>query len=181
MNITEHITKSNKKITVYDGGVEFHHMQKMFDYFTNSMYSVKGYDALYRDYQLFSKFNLDDIIRCGFYDTEAFKSIDKQYNIMNQDVKQIRVNFSNSAERNRIHEDNVGFTILYYGTLKWDIEWGGHTLFMDDNLENVEYTSLYKPGKVVVFDGTIPHMIMTPSIVSEFPRFSLALQIGEIK
>lgn len=180
MNITEHITKSKKSITVYDGGVTFHDMKKMFDFFCNSFYSVQGYDSLYKDYQVFSKYTMDDIIRCGFYDTETFKMLDSKYDIMNQEIKQIRVNFSNPAERNRIHEDNVGTTILYYGSMEWNLDWGGHTLFMDETLNEVEYTSLYKPGKVVVFDGTIPHMIMTPSNLAQIPRFSLAIQMGKV-
>ena len=47
---------------------------------------------------------------------------------------------------------------------------------MDDLLQEAEYTCIYKPGRVVIFDGTIPHMIMNESSLCPDYRLTFAIQ-----
>ena len=89
---------------------------------------------------------------------------------------QCRINLSAPHQKNRIHTDEDALTLVYYVNPKWDFTWGGHTLFMDDLLQEAEYTCIYKPGRVVIFDGTIPHMIMNESSLCPDYRLTFAIQ-----
>ena len=172
-------TSSGYLIDVYDNVFTFSERTNFFNFLLNSKYRVNGGDSFNRSYQIFSEFNLEDMKNSGLMNTIGFQEINEKYNLLNRPIKQIRINFSPTSEQNRIHDDAAGLTLLYYATVDWNLDWGGHTLFMDNTLEEAEYTCIYKPGRVVVFDGRIPHMIMTPTNLAEIPRYSLAIQVGE--
>ena len=59
-----------------------------------------------------------------------------------------------------IHTDclpqNNELTALWYLCEKWDVEWGGETLFYNSQ-EDAEFVCSPKPGRLVIFDGRIPH------------------------
>jgi hypothetical protein len=175
---------NNKLLDIYDDALSFNDRYKFFNYIKNSIYRIGGNDGSGQDQadqiqQIYSVFNPSDIEKMGLGDTEIFKEIAETYNLSNRELKLIRVNFSPPSERNFIHCDAAGVTVLYYASISWKLEWGGHTLFMDDQLDEALYTCIYRPGRFVVFDGTIPHMIMTPTVMATQYRYSLALQFGE--
>ena len=100
----------------------------------------------------------------GFLDTLKEKKIDFNFDIFNSEIQQVRINLSTLHDVNRIHVDGRGSkTLLYYPNLKWEFEWGGHTVFLDDDLTDVEHCCVYKPGRLVLFDGSIPHTIFSPT------------------
>jgi hypothetical protein len=175
---------NNKLLDIYDDALSFNDRYKFFNYIKNSIYRIGGNDGSGQDQadqiqQIYSVFNPSDIEKMGLGDTEIFKEIAETHNLGNRELKLIRVNFSPPSERNFIHCDAAGVTVLYYASISWKLEWGGHTLFMDDLLDEALYTCIYRPGRFVVFDGTIPHMIMTPTVMATQYRYSLALQFGE--
>jgi hypothetical protein len=179
-------TPNNKLIEIYDDTLSFNDRYKFFNYIKNSIYRIGGNDGSGQDQadqiqQIYSVFNPSDIEKMGLVDTEIFKKIAETHDLSNRELKLIRVNFSPPSERNFIHCDAAGVTVLYYASISWKLEWGGHTLFMDDLLDEALYTCIYRPGRFVVFDGTIPHMIMTPTVMATQYRYSLALQFGEKK
>lgn len=98
----------------------------------------------------------------------------------NCEIDQIRVNLSTLHDDNRIHTDgsrmNDPITLLYYANTRWDTSWGGYTLFMNDELTEVEYCSIYKPGRVILFDGSIPHSVAAPTKTAESFRYTFVIQ-----
>ena len=48
-------------------------------------------------------------------------------------------------------------TVIVYLNPNWDPQWGGETIFYDHNLD-AKYIVAPKPGRVVIFDGRIPHV-----------------------
>jgi hypothetical protein len=175
---------NNKILDIYDDHFSFNDRYKFFNYIKNSIYKIGGNDGSGQEQfdqiqQIYSVFSPSDIDKMELSQTDLFKHIAEKYKLQNRQLKLIRVNFSPPSERNFIHCDAAGVTVLYYASVTWKLEWGGHTLFMDDNLDEAVYTCIYKPGRVVVFDGTIPHMIMTPTMMTTQYRYSLALQFGE--
>ena len=65
---------------------------------------------------------------------------------------------------------------LYYVNLDWRDGWHGETLFYNpDNLKEIAYTSLYIPGRIILFDGSIPHAIRPQSVKAPKFRFTLSL------
>ena len=60
---------------------------------------------------------------------------------------------------------------------RWDPSWGGHTTFLDDRRKNIISTVTPMPGRVVIFDGRIPHNVipMNPRSSPSY-RFTIALK-----
>ncbi len=174
-------TKSGKLLVVYDDLFTYDQRSKWFEFIVKSFFKVNGADDLTAYYtgglQMYSQYNTQDLENMGFIDSQGFELINQEYKLKNRKIKQARINLSPASEKNRVHTDYQGLTLLYYCNLDWQLEWGGHTLFMDDSLSDAEYTCLYKPGRVVLFDGTIPHMILTPTGIAQMHRFSFALQL----
>lgn len=49
-------------------------------------------------------------------------------------------------------------TILIYCNNKWDPDWAGETQFLTDDNEEIVYSTLPKPNRVICFDSSIPHV-----------------------
>jgi Rps23 Pro-64 3,4-dihydroxylase Tpa1-like proline 4-hydroxylase len=99
------------------------------------------------------------------------------------ELYQARINLSTLNDKNRFHSDSGHYpvvTLLYYLNIEWHMEWGGYTLFGDDQQTEIEEVVSYKPGRVVVFDGSIPHCIAAPTNLAPTYRFSLAMQFVKI-
>jgi hypothetical protein len=170
---------SGKLLEVYDDCFTYDERIHWFRFIKKSIYKIDGGDFGYNNLQLYSSFSEEDVKRMGFLKSLGFEKINEKYNLTNRPIKQARVNLSLQSEQNFVHTDGTGLTILYYPNLTWDLNWGGHTLFMDDVLSDAEYTCLYKPGRVVLFDGTIPHIVLTPTIMAKEHRFSFVVQLGK--
>lgn len=175
-------TSNNKLLEVYDDVFTYHERYKFYNFIKNSNYRVSGSDGVSIDqvHQIFSSYRTKDIDKMGMTSTEFFQELAVSHNFFQQGQKQLRINLSAPSERNFVHSDAEGMTFLYYVNMDWELHWGGHTLFMDDNLQDAMFCCVYKPGRVVVFDGTIPHMIMTPTMMASSHRYSLAIQFNEL-
>ena len=73
--------------------------------------------------------------------------------------------------------DRRELTILWYLSKHWEPEWGGETMFFDASGDAMFCVSP-KPGRLVVFDGAIPHAGRPPSRICYSPRFSFAIKLG---
>jgi hypothetical protein len=58
---------------------------------------------------------------------------------------------------------------------EWRDGWHGETLFFSENLKEIVHAMVYTPGRVVVFDGNIPHAIRPQSIIGPQFRYTLAM------
>lgn len=67
-------------------------------------------------------------------------------------------------------------TVLIYMCPKWDIEWGGETMFYNSE-DDCVYACTPKPGRVVIFDGSIKHVGRPPNRVCYASRFTLAFKL----
>ena len=166
----------NKPVHVWDDLFTYQQRISFFQFMQKSFYKVDGGDYSVFDNQIYSQYTNLDLMKLGFMETDGFSQLNKFYNLEKREYSQIRINFSSFSEKNRVHHDGVKLTLLYYANLEWDIEWGGHTFFLNEQLTDIEYTCVYNPGRVVVFDGSLPHMIMSPNVMSQKPRFSLVIQ-----
>lgn len=171
---------SDRLIHTYDNLFSYHERRKFFMFVRNSKYLCVGKDnvlmTVHDGMQIYSSYSIQDAENMGFLKSEPIKKLYTLYDLRDEDIHQIRINLTTNSEKNHIHTDPTGITLMYYVNLEWKVEWGGHTLFMDDEVKNARYTCIYEPGKVVLFDGSIPHMIMTPSSLCPFHRYSLVIQ-----
>lgn len=66
-------------------------------------------------------------------------------------------------------------TVIVYLNPVWDPEWGGETIFFDDSLD-AKYIVQPRPGRVVLFDGRIPHTARPPGPKFLYNRWILAFK-----
>lgn len=66
-------------------------------------------------------------------------------------------------------------TALWYLCERWDVEWGGETVFLDA-ADEIAASILPKPGRLAIFDGAIKHAGRPPSRICYAPRYTLAIK-----
>lgn len=71
-------------------------------------------------------------------------------------------------------------TVLVYLCPEWDIEWGGETLFYN-NEDDCVFACTPKPGRTVIFHGAIKHVGRPPNRICYTPRFTLAFKLEPAK
>tara|TARA_B100000287_G_scaffold402367_1_gene423220 strand:- start:1151 stop:1864 length:714 start_codon:yes stop_codon:yes gene_type:complete len=64
-------------------------------------------------------------------------------------------------------------TVLVYMNPAWDPQWGGETIFYNDDLDAVRLVQP-RPGRVVIFDGRIPHTGRPPTPKYKHNRYILS-------
>ena len=174
-------TKSEKLIRVYDDVFSYQDSVNFFKFIRGSFYQTDGQDdPVYNTRnQIYSGYSLGDVENLGIKNTESYRKIAAEHGFDHRQFRQARVNFSYALEQNKVHADNFGLTFLYYANLEWDLTWGGHTLFLNDRLDTPEFLSLYRPNRIVVFDGSIPHLIINPSGLCPIHRYSFVMQFSD--
>ncbi|MBS7456067.1 2OG-Fe(II) oxygenase [Coralloluteibacterium stylophorae] len=70
-------------------------------------------------------------------------------------------------------------TALWYLCDRWDFEWGGETVFFDARQE-IAFSVLPRPGRLVVFDGAILHCGRPPARICYGPRFTFAIKYERV-
>lgn len=86
------------------------------------------------------------------------------------------VNLCTPSDRFHPHVDNDsnGWTMIYYMNMSWHSEWGGDTVFLTEDAKEIEFVSMYKPGRMVLFDPKIPHIIRPSTTLAPYFRLTLA-------
>jgi SM-20-related protein len=70
-----------------------------------------------------------------------------------------------------------GLTALWYLSSHWEPEWGGETMFFDASGDAMVCVSP-RPGRLVLFDGAVPHVGRPPSRICYAPRYSFAIKFN---
>jgi hypothetical protein len=68
------------------------------------------------------------------------------------------------------------FTALWYIAPEWDVEWGGETLLFNRD-KDAEVAVTPRPGRLLIFDGTILHAGRPPNRACYAPRYTLAYKL----
>lgn len=70
-------------------------------------------------------------------------------------------------------------TALWYFCERWDVEWGGETMFYDAQ-EEIACAVRPRPGRLVVFDGAIKHVGRPPNRICYAPRYTFAIKFERV-
>ena len=89
------------------------------------------------------------------------------------------VNCSRPGETYYTHNHGKAKVVLYYPNFKWNREWGGETMFYDDNNKDLIFASEYEPNKMILFDGRIPHSVRAPTYIADQYRFTMSFFYGD--
>jgi hypothetical protein len=173
----EHRIDSGKKIVVYDDLFSRRFRETMFSFAANSMFSIGWPDGATEQTRtnsfLHSKFSYEDVISCGILDAISNSNAAHELNGLN--LKECILNLSTPSDSHYPHTHQEGIIFLYYVNTEWFDGWHGETLFFDESLKTIAYANAYTPGRLVVFDATIPHAIRPQSHIANKYRFTLAL------
>jgi SM-20-related protein len=74
------------------------------------------------------------------------------------------------------HSDGDGWTALLFGNAQWGEDWGGEILFYPEDQDSFTFAVSPKPGRMLIFDGTILHRGGVPSKLCHGPRMSVAIK-----
>ena len=66
-------------------------------------------------------------------------------------------------------------TVIVYLNVHWDPEWGGETIFFDDDLD-ARHLVQPRPGRVCIFDGRIPHTGRPPTPKFKHNRYIMTFK-----
>lgn len=71
-------------------------------------------------------------------------------------------------------------TALWFIAPEWNVEWGGETLFFDSSMDAQVVVSP-RPGRLVLFDGSLPHVGRPPNRICFASRFTLAYKLQPLQ
>ena len=171
MTVTENQSdKQKKEIEVHDNKVPFYIQQYVYNFVLNSNFRIRGWED--RDdmdkYDLHSMWSIQDLKKSKLYPYVekfySFKTFDKCV-----------VNLTKPGDHYFTHTHGEGSTVvLYYVNLEWKDGWAGETIFYDHKripTNSYEYT----PGRLLKFDGRLPHSIRPQSFLGPQYRFTISV------
>tara|TARA_B100001057_G_scaffold468549_1_gene527831 strand:- start:355 stop:879 length:525 start_codon:yes stop_codon:yes gene_type:complete len=158
-------------IKIHDNKVPFHVQQSIYYFILNSSFKIKGWedrdDVDIAKSDLHSNWSIDDLKNSKLYpyiaDLYSFDRFDKCI-----------VNLTQPSNYYFTHTHGDDTTVLlYYANLEWRDGWAGETMFYDDNRVSTQSYD-YTPGRILQFDGKIPHTIRPQSIIGPSYRFTVS-------
>ena len=171
------LVDQGKRIAIYDDAFDFKFRQKAYDFCSKSIFVIGWADSPIIENQnhryLHSIWSEEDLERLGII--EEIKKSSVAQELENYKLEKCVLNLSTPSDCNFQHTHLQSKIILYYVNLEWKDGWHGETLFYDESLKNIVFASPYTPGRITVFDGSIPHTIRPQSSNASNYRFTLAL------
>jgi SM-20-related protein len=67
-------------------------------------------------------------------------------------------------------------TALWFIAPEWTVEWGGETLFFDSSMD-AQVAVSPRPGRLVLFDGSLTHVGRPPNRICYAPRYTFAYKL----
>jgi hypothetical protein len=99
------------------------------------------------------------------------------------EIERVYVNNSRYGDAYFPHRDCApnlkNVTVLYYGSLKWSSDFGGETLFFDDNFD-AQFAVSPRPGRIIASRGAILHKGGVPDRVCYDPRYTIAYKLKAV-
>jgi hypothetical protein len=148
----------------------------MYNFILNSSYRIKEADTSVREYlgytHLVSNYDDKDVDAFGIFKSKSFAPLSA---LLHGYVPyRTYVNLCTTSDRYFYHTDGSEeeLTMLYYANVEWNANWEGETPFASDDLQHIEYASPYVPGRVVLFDASIPHKSSQPLPGAPYYRFT---------
>ena len=113
---------------------------------------------------------------CDIFLDKIPEKIEKLYHYLIDEViqqpyklKLIQLNAQSVKQDGKVHVDNAlnigDRTLMVFFNFKWQKEWGGEFQLLEkfDNNSKVIKNVEYVPGRVILFDGGIPHRGLAPT------------------
>jgi len=94
------------------------------------------------------------------------------------DMFSILVNQFNHGDSSWLHKDiSADYTCILYLNPEWNINWGGFTIFTNEDKDIINFTSYPKCGTFVFFDSSILHGATAVGREAKVPRMAITYQM----
>lgn len=173
----------HREIDIFDDVFELKDQSGIFDYVKKSRYTLdrtSSYSVVQSQQfvTLLSEYNIFDLLHIQFFKSKQIQSIvnENQYRL-----HRAYVNLSTSQDLYHYHVDSyddLDKTMLYYCNTYWEESWEGETHFADNNAKEIFASVSFKPNRLVLFNGSIPHKSSQPSFFAREYRFVLTLKFS---
>jgi len=166
MKKNEYVTKSGKKIYVFREVYNYDRQLNLLDWCVRQNYRFRPANegvlvGLKSDLILSAHPDIDVsqfAVQFSLHD-EKLSPI-KELIGPDRQLKAHWINANISKTSPHFHPDSFkegSLSMLYYANVKWDLSWDGYTVWASDDLKDIEHVEFPEPGKIVIFDSTIPH------------------------
>ncbi len=175
---------SKRKLFLLDNVVERAALKKVFDHFRSMSYFQ---DIIDRDdtahvshmVHYFDMRQPDPDLIVQFYEGLARQFMESMGLKIGSTIRGY-ANFIPFGDLQFTHTDGDQWTLLAYLNDEWKDDWGGETVFYDEHeSQPVGVAIAPKPGRLVIFDGLIPHRGGAPSKLCFLPRIALNLRFAK--
>jgi|SaaInlStandDraft_7_1057024.scaffolds.fasta_scaffold15786_3 hypothetical protein len=170
-----------ENIRVYDGLVSADTKRRVFDIAKKSYFTLgwndKEVSTGYVEEYVHSKWNKEALDNTKLLANSALSEILDRIGLYEDRILQCVINLDTCADTHFTHTHGDSTVLLYYVNLNWEDGWAGETLFFNPLEESeVLMCSKYIPGRVVLFNGSLPHTIRPPSrLYPNKYRFTLSI------
>jgi hypothetical protein len=162
-----------EEISIYDDEFTWGHRQHMFNFFMNSSYRFARIEQNHKEACMVSTFTGEDMKKLGLL--ENLHTQDLLDKLNGRIPVHAFVNFDSMLELHHPHTHKGQEVLLYQANMEWRPEWYGETCFYQPDCKEIAFMNLYTPGRLIWFDGDIPHSARPPSSVSPFCRFTFSI------
>lgn len=174
----------NKKIEIFDDVFTASERFKFYEFVNTSLYTIDRFSANIPEHTKYHKtlkssYNLIDILNFGFFENKTVLEYIKNNQLR---VRECYVNLCTASDIYTYHNDSYTCEIptgLYYANLNWDPTWEGETHFSNDQMNDILFSSSFIPGRLIIFDGNIPHKSSQPGPLAEFYRFVFTIKFSK--
>lgn len=181
MPLTRAVQVDGRSIRVYDDLVPRPHIKQLTDAFLGANFVrdevARPDTAQYRHWVL--NIPLDTARQLAVYEP-TLTVVDEFEENNRYRIYRCYCNYAAFGDMLFTHTDvapeSRGLTVLWYIAPEWNVEWGGETLFYNAQMD-AEAVVSPRPGRLVIFDGRIPHVGRPPNRVCYAPRFTLAFKL----
>jgi hypothetical protein len=164
-------------VRVYDGAVPLKLRQDLYTWAMQASYKIGWEDSLLAEHRqhmyLHARFNDEELAKTGLLMQLAPTPVFKE--VAGLALKSAVLNLSTPSDVHFAHAHPEQRVLLYYVNFDWRPQWYGETVFFKENLDDIELALQYTPGRIVAFDGHIPHSIRPQSHVAPHFRFTLSM------
>lgn len=98
--------------------------------------------------------------------------------LTNSELQRTYCNKILNTDTPQSHRDSkyeVDMTVLYYVNPNYDFEWGGETIFYNDECDAIQCVTP-KTGRVVIFPGNVLHSARPFAMYVTEPRYTIAFK-----
>ena len=127
----------------------------------------------------------DNICTAIFQNTHRMENFGELINPEEYEFSNAYVNLGLVNDSHEIHVDGPTkgqvITMLIYPNIEWKSNYGGETVFYEEDRTEMVYLNPYVPGRICIFDGSIPHCAKPQALIGPKYRFTIACKFTKIK